>query len=270
MKRLDEIIKKEIKKVINESLTSVLYHFTDLNSFLKIAESDDLILSRTKAYSEANNEMDSNDINSAINKGYKYYFSFTRSPNNHQGFSQWFGKNPNMSDFKEDDVSFKGMVRIEFDGDKLNNTFKGKPVDFFTRAFRQADEKKKKEYKDIDNIVIPKDNKNTSSKEVQLNTPNLNNIKKTKVNPNPFFVQNEDRLFSNQRIIPNISRFITRVDIKVYDKDDYYQVFDIVNRTILGQEGKIHLYKKFEDMNTINKDNYFRIKDDLKSTSFKI
>lgn len=265
----------EFQNLIKENASSVLYHFTDFDTFKKIAETDDFILSKTDEYNSANNDVDSNTVNNEINGKYPYYISFTRSPNANQGFSQWYMPNSNMSNFKEDDYSYKGIVRIEFDGDKLNQHFKSHPIDFFTHKFQTMTKKDKENHEMLDKIKFPNNTDKTSSKEVQLTTPNQSiNNKSVKSNPNPFFVQNEDRLFSNEEIIPNISRFITRVDIKIYDKykQDYYQdVFNIVYKTILGKEGKIHLYDTFNGLNRLKKGKNLRINGDIEgnSTAFK-
>ena len=91
-----------LKKIIEESLSKKVYHFTTLSSVMDIINDDKFILS-SSLFGDADN----------FNKNKKFFISLTRQRNGSIGYSKPYN------------------VRICFDGDKLNNKFSGKAIDYW-------------------------------------------------------------------------------------------------------------------------------------------
>lgn len=165
--------------VLNESLSSIIYHFTTISKMVAIARTNMLILS-----SVSNNK---NDI--ALNKGYPYYMSFTRERTSQTGYAAYMnGKYDHLLPKQYDKDGNERMpshatagqlyVRMEFDGDMLNNTFKGVPVDYHFKQNR---------HNKLQKVF-------SQSELVQ-------------------FRQSEDRLLSKKFYIDNAHKFIKQIDI---------------------------------------------------------
>ena len=97
-----QITENQYKTLLNERLSSVLYHFTGLYELLEMIQDDAFYLNTS--YRGASDDKHSTK---------KFYMCFTRQVNSRQGYSR--GK----------------PVRIEFDGDLLNQRFEGKPIDYW-------------------------------------------------------------------------------------------------------------------------------------------
>ena len=274
------------KDILKENISSVVYHFTDFKSFENIAKYNSIKLSKTNDYSNADSDFDRNTVNNDINGDYKWYLSFTRSPNSKLGYSQWFNDNPEEFGSPGTD----GMVRIEFDGNLFNQRKdkKNKPIDFFSTQFRNADNDLKFNKKVNDQVIIPKDNTNTSSKETQLNSlkyfdseikynnehdnwyDDRDDKKTFKKHMHPSYVQNEDRFMTNSPdkivgedgFITDISKYITRVDVFLHDISLNPNLIDLIRGTELGREGKIHIVKDIKKFDTFKKDKNMRISED--------
>lgn len=94
-----------VKKVLNESLSQMAYHFTTLKKYYQIVDSNKITFS--KAYGT------DVDVNNKYGKKSPYYFSTTRIRDGRVGFSK--GKN----------------VRIELNTDFFNNRFRANAVNFY-------------------------------------------------------------------------------------------------------------------------------------------
>lgn len=151
---LKKIIRESIYKVLlQERLSSVLYHFTSVNNLLSIIKEDRFILSTS--YSGSSDDWGGKK---------KFFISFTRQRNGKIGYSR------------------TNMVRISFNGDLLNQRFSGKAIDYWGDSMgKQHYFRKRKEGELIDRF--------------QSDT------------------ESEDRLFYDDPVIDNISKYITRVDI---------------------------------------------------------
>ena len=166
----------QIKGTLNERFSSKLYHFTKIKTLCEI--------SKTGVFRLPNG----NGIDNLINKNYPYYMSFTRERTSRTGYSATMnGEFDQELGKKARNVtpSSAYWVRIEIDGDKLNNHFKGNAVNYHSYSNR------------------------------------LNPISKSN---NPIkYRQAEDRLFSNKNELPLIMKnnngeikdlgIITRIDI---------------------------------------------------------
>lgn len=117
----------------------------------------------------------SNTKDRQLNGSYPFFISFTRQHNNNFGYVEYMNKHANG-------LAHKLNVRIEFDGRLLNSNYKGNAVNYH-------------------NIENPR---NRQQKECNGDSLKLITIR-----------QSEDRLYSNKPVIPNIDRYIKRIDILV-------------------------------------------------------
>lgn len=171
-----QITENQYKTLLNERLSSVLYHFTGLYELLEIIQDDAFYLNTS--YRGASDDKHSTK---------KFYMCFTRQVNGRQGYSR--GK----------------PVRIEFDGDLLNQRFEGKPIDYWG---------------------------DTMGKHQFFRDPNYGggNV----INYEQNTTENEDRLFSNEPVIREISKYIKRIDIllSVRTQPNPFKPIDLSNLTI--------------------------------------
>ena len=93
-------------KLLAESLSSKVYHFTSAKSLFKILKNNEMF-----CQSALGGTADD------LHDKYKFYISFSRTRNAKEGFGSNYAKN--------------GSARIELDGNKLNHNFKGGPVNYW-------------------------------------------------------------------------------------------------------------------------------------------
>ena len=108
------IINESQKRLLFEIISDIVYHFTDEEGMEFICKNNKIPLTKCNKYY-------TNDIqnDSLICDTFKYYFSFTRVKNSNVGYGSWRFLNSLLT------------VRIQFNGNLLNNNFKGKAVDYF-------------------------------------------------------------------------------------------------------------------------------------------
>ena len=105
---LNNLIKESLDKfLMKEALSSKVYHFTSIKSVFNILNTNEMFCQSSLATS-ADDYSDK----------YKFYVSFTRVKSPKEGFGYNLYKS-------------SSFARIEFDGDKLNNNFSGRPVDYW-------------------------------------------------------------------------------------------------------------------------------------------
>ena len=151
--KLYNIIVEKVKNILRENISSRVYHFTSFNSMYKIAVEDRFILS--SSYAHSSDDMD--------NKRH-FFISLTRQKDARLGYSDGHD------------------VRITFNGDKLNERFKGKAIDYW-------------------------------GKNLGLHSY-YNGVRGEKnISPTQRSTENEDRLFHTDPVIENIHQYIDRIDI---------------------------------------------------------
>ena len=253
---LNNLIKESLDKfLMKEALSSKVYHFTSIKSAFNILKTNEMFCQSSLATS-------SDDYSDK----YKFYISFTRVKSPKEGF----GYNSYKS---------SSFARIEFDGDKLNNNFSGRPVDYWNSDALSG---KRKYMKDVTNQkaykYVPYDgNDNVDAKDMNgLNkyefkypiedSPMYASFdgkiyKKEQIIPNEIqhhvFNEIEDRIQTNKPIIENINKYITRVDILI-DRDSENKD-DIVYARNLSFSKWVFVYDNMNDFimqseNTVNKE----------------
>ena len=253
---LNNLIKESLDKfLMKEALSSKVYHFTSIKSAFNILKTNEMFCQSSLATS-ADDYSDK----------YKFYVSFTRVKSPKEGF----GYNSYKS---------SSFARIEFDGDKLNNNFSGRPVDYWNNDSLTC---KRKYMKDVTNQkaykYVPYDgNDNVDAKDMngfnkyEFKYPKEYSpmyasfdgkiYKKEQIIPDDIqhhvFNEIEDRIQTNKPIIEDINKYITRVDILI-DRDSENKD-DIVYARSLSFSKFVFVYDNMKDFimqseNTVNKE----------------
>lgn len=253
---LNNLIKESLDKfLMKEALSSKVYHFTSIKSAFNILKTNEMFCQSSLATS-ADDYSDK----------YKFYVSFTRVKSPKEGFG--------YNSYKR-----KSFARIEFDGDKLNNNFNGRPVDYWNN---DSLTNKRKYMKDVTNQkayrYVPYDgNDNVDAKDMdgvykydfkypKEDSPMYASFggkiyKKEQIIPDDIqhhvFNEIEDRIQTNKPIIENINKYITRVDILI-DRDSENKD-DIVYARNLSFSKWVFVYDNMNDFimqseNTVNKE----------------
>ena len=253
---LNNLIKESLDKfLMKEALSSKVYHFTSIKSAFNILKTNEMFCQSSLATS-ADDYSDK----------YKFYVSFTRVKSPKEGFG--------YNSYKR-----KSFARIEFDGDKLNNNFNGRPVDYWNN---DSLTNKRKYMKDVTNQkaykYVPYDgNDNVDAKDMngvykydfkypKEDSPMYASFggkiyKKEQIIPDDIqhhvFNEIEDRIQTNKPIIENINKYITRVDILI-DRDSENKD-DIVYARHLSFSKFVFVYDNMKDFimqseNTVNKE----------------
>lgn len=253
---LNNLIKESLDKfLMKEALSSKVYHFTSIKSAFNILKTNEMFCQSSLATS-ADDYSDK----------YKFYVSFTRVKSPKEGFG--------YNSYKR-----KSFARIEFDGDKLNNNFNGRPVDYWNN---DSLTNKRKYMKDVTNQkayrYVPYDgNDNVDAKDMDgvykydFKYPREDSplyasfdgkiYKKEQIIPDDIqhhvFNEIEDRIQTNKPIIENINKYITRVDILI-DRDSENKD-DIVYARNLSFSKFVFVYDNMDDFimqseNTVNKE----------------
>lgn len=253
---LNNLIKESLDKfLMKEALSSKVYHFTSIKSAFNILKTNEMFCQSSLATS-ADDYSDK----------YKFYVSFTRVKSPKEGFG--------YNSYKR-----KSFARIEFDGDKLNNNFNGRPVDYWNN---DSLTNKRKYMKDVTNQkayrYVPYDgNDNVDAKDMDgvykydFKYPREDSplyasfdgkiYKKEQIIPDDIqhhvFNEIEDRIQTNKPIIENINKYITRVDILI-DRDSENKD-DIVYVRHLSFSKWVFVYDNMKDFimqseNTVNKE----------------
>lgn len=188
------------RDIILERLSGRLYHFTSLEALLTIIDNK-----WTFKLSSSDKEEEEN-----IRHSKKYFISFTRQKDYRIGFPAAVYNS----------VYNSIVVRIEFNGDLLNNNFEGYAVDYFKGAKH-------------------------------------NYFKQKVVNKVQWDNESEDRLFSDKPIIEGIDKYITRIDILCLDEEDFEEWSNELS-LLLMKSNMIYIYNNGNDFirqndNTINK-----------------
>lgn len=250
------IIEESIQKVLNESLSRSIYHFTSIFALLNILNKNEMFCQSAKVGSGADD----------LSSKYDFYISFTRSKSSQEGFGYTSTRST--------------IARIEFDGDKLSNNFSGKPVNYWgsgelTNKFsymRRAATEKHFEYKEItdkniiNNVNFVKLPSFTYLTYAQENSPQYVTkdgkyyVKVQEISPDiKHHRENEieDRLFTNKPIIYDIYQYIKRIDIFI-DQNSWDNEKVMAALMQLSMKGpKIFMYDNLKDFdkqsnNTVN------------------
>ena len=244
---MDNIIHKALKEsierlILNERLSSTLYHFTYIGGLYKILKSDSFKL--RSAYGRLSDDM---------HKTKKFYLSCTRQKNGLMGYSR------------------KMNVRITLDGDMLNANFEGGAVDYWGSSMGKQAYYNKKSYKEVPYLQSDTENEDRlfSDKPVIRNATKY--MKRIDVVVNN--LKNPTTLSFLFHIL--ISGYRNMIYIYDNEKDFNYQTDNTINDKI--QEMR-HLYDSIP--NTLERENsviyglshilsFFIVVDNLTNKNYK-
>ncbi len=207
-------LRTEIRKILNETLTSKVYHIVDTNNLENILKTNKINFS-----THLGTDGDKLDIE----KGY-YFLSLSRTGSLDVGYAR--------SQYR--------MARIEFDGNKLNSRFKSAPVDFWQRKDSQALMKQYGEYMHKDDLMHRAMKDFEYEDRLYSRSPELPNINKYINNIHILF----DILNTNEfsiRQVQNILKYGESLNIPIYvyqNKKDFQSVKNQINDQILNYNFK--------------------------------
>jgi hypothetical protein len=239
------ISENQLKNVLNEGLSNILYHFTSLGGGYSICAEDKIYLQSAFA-----KESDNYD------KKRKFYLSCTRQRSSDFGYSRKFRR---------------GGVRVVLDGDLLAQRYKGKTVNYwgggvFKDKFKYYDEfpKSKEELDDRlswDIGRLKKNNPNITDDEIQHFKDYNFNRDAQEHNDN----ESEDRLFSYDSVINDAHKYIKSIDVLIINEDEgkFMQLAqDFKFHTALGKYVRI-----FNSVKEFNNPNGKDVNDSLEYSS---
>lgn len=209
------------RNVLNEGLSSILYHYTTLGNGYNICKSDTIYLQ--SAFSKDSDNYDKNR---------KYYLSCTRLFGSQFGYARKFRN---------------GGVRLVLDGDKLAQNFKGKPINYWNGLndkfhYYKSLPKNKEEFQSSIKWHVEqfkKNNPNATQQDIQhFIDYNFNSDAQGHLDN-----ETEDRLLSYQPKINNAHEYIISVDVLLPDlREDIEKAkiaYSFITRTPLANRVKI-------------------------------
>lgn len=207
---IEEAVSRVVKAVGNKLLlkeiaSAKVYHFTSITNALKIAEEDTIYLQSSLA--------GTSDVSDSHKK--LFYLSTTRTKYQSFGYSRKFSDN---------------SVRIELDGDKLNQVMRAKPYNYWGSSMGKR------------NYVQHDDKGLTPDKQEHVRD------------------EAEDRLYSPNSSIPNAHEYIKRIDVILTkpNEDNYTNYINTKNLLFTKFSRITFIYDNLKDFNaqsenTINK-----------------
>lgn len=207
---IEEAVSRVVKAVGNKLLlkeiaSAKVYHFTSITNMLKIAEEDTIYLQSSLA--------GTSDVSDSHNR--LFYLSTTRTKYQSFGYSRKFSDN---------------SVRIELDGDKLNQVMRAKPYNYWGSSMGKR------------NYVQQDDKGLTPDKQEHVRD------------------EAEDRLYSPNSSIPNAHEYIKRIDVILTkpNEDNYTNYINAKNLLFTKFARITFIYDNLKDFNaqsenTINK-----------------
>lgn len=228
-----KLVNESVKAaLLNEGLSSILYHFTSLSNVFGICSEDTIYLQ--SAYGKDSDNYD---------KKRKFYLSCTRLYNSSFGYSSKFSN---------------GGARIKLDGDKLAQRFKGKPINYWNGLndkyhYYQNLPKNHEEFKDSIKWRLgrfKRENPNATDKDIQHFIDYNFNTDAQKHLDN----ETEDRLLSYEPSITNAHEYILSIDVLLPDLKQKAQFKQLASslafKTPLGRY--VRIFDSVEEFNKLN------------------
>lgn len=189
------LTEEQVGELITERASSKIYHFTSIRNALKIAEEDTIYLQCSLG--------SYGDMSYSYKK--PYYLSTTRTRYQSFGYSRSFSDN---------------SVRIELDGDKLNQMFNAKPFNYW------GDIGKRYYYNNY---------------KTGLNKDNQEHVRD----------EAEDRLYSSHSSIQGAHQVIKRIDVILTDlsENNFNNYINTRNLLLSKFAQRIYVYDNLKDFN---------------------
>lgn len=184
-KNLNKIIKESVHNLLMEIASPIVWHFTTVEAAINILENDEFVLSNTddpeKPWKTQNEKL------TGYHESRPYYFSTTRSKSIYDGYSWTICHRDGI-----------GGVRIQLNGDMLNNRLHAKAGNFHSKKTMQYSNNSIKGH-----YMNTFANKNASLKDIKTREITSQDEK-------------EDTFWSPTEDIPNAIKYIQRIDVIVY------------------------------------------------------
>jgi hypothetical protein len=158
----EEIVKMKTMMGLNEGLSDILYHFTYIRNLVNILKQNE--------FHASTNIGTPSDLNTS--RGKFFFFSATRSRGG-EGKGSGYGRSP---------------VKIVLDGKKLNQRYKGFPLDYWQNSSKESDWSDKTDY--------------------------INSLKSKEL---------EDRIVLDSPTIPNASNYILEIHVFIESGGEMYK-----------------------------------------------
>lgn len=162
-----QMVSECVEKILSEGISDITYHFTSLKSCVSILKDNEFHLTMSSNRSDAYNDKR------------LFYLSTQRGRNKELGYAGHLGS----------------CVRIQLDGRKLKEQFKGMPVDYWGGEMG-----KRSYYRQENDSIYGR---------------GFNRSRQTHHN-----FEMEDRIFSYDPVIANASNYILRVDVYIDPRTD--------------------------------------------------
>lgn len=215
--RLNKIIDRCVKLVINEGASSILYHYLDMEYLLDLLRHNSFRTCEPEMYLDFDNKqaqyVNGNDIR---------FISFTRNGNPAEGY-------PRVKYGEFGDGELSCVCRLTIDGNLLNryNNFKDKegkrqnlkvkPIDwaYYDMASEHG----------ASNGKTWMMNSSDSTYDVNYWDDNIYSSESSHGEYNDIYhhpySQAEDRLLTKAKFIPNANKYIKKIDILIRDNEEY-------------------------------------------------
>lgn len=263
-----ENILSSIKTQLNEGVSQRLFHFCPINSMYSIAK-DNCFKLTSVDYRPSDKKMTSLPVDQSTRKQYNYYMCFSRTPSSLMGYVAMRRNNTGGISWKQ------SLVRIEVDGERLMNNYKGMAVNYFN----DKNLNKINHYDNTGENGFVSKSGNRYSKAMQVNaltdkgtiysktlnryTPHADDKTdaRGKKRTRPFvdygvidrnqMLEYEDRIFSNKEFIPDAKRYIKQIDIFINKRLLYNgsnpsnDLFYMIDEIISVYGNLVHIYDNF-------------------------
>lgn len=117
------------KRILNERVSDILYHFTTLNNALLIAKKNAL-LATPSGMNASDYGLGLNTTDAEGRMKYPFYFCFSRTRSSAVGYPA-MRRNSLTNSTTSGNKDWVNMVRLEIDGDYINANYRGKAVNYF-------------------------------------------------------------------------------------------------------------------------------------------
>lgn len=198
MLNIKKIIREAIEKaLLQERLSGIVYHFMSLNAAYKMLYDNTFYLQSEYGGTGADR----------FNSKSPFYMSLTRQRDGRLGYSH------------------TRKVRITFDGDMLNQRFKGKAIDYWSSGM---------------------------GKQYYMSSPHVDYRGNKKYDQFQTRTENEDRLFSKEPVINDINQYIKRVDVLINadNEDECLYAYKILRNFNVAAQ-KIFIYGDKKSFNSL-------------------
>ncbi len=236
-----------------ESISSRVFHFCPLRAMYSIAKDDCMKLSSSHRESDAR-----------MSGGYPYFLSLSRTPSSAVGY-QRMRINGTGKEWAY------ALVRIEFDGDRLNNNFKGSAQNYFTDK-NDSKIKREPELWSINAGERKLVKKTPVRYAQQMDTDDRGKYiigrghptaARQKYGYTDYSIidrnqmhEYEDRLVSDKPVIEGVGKYIVRIDILIKSKienNSNWRLYLAEIGCIMRRYGdKVHLYIDEVSFNSVN------------------